>query len=487
MLEDAQRQAGLRSSPAFSSTPKATSCEEGAGPGGEANGAKESASEGPDDIAPLPLDDTAPWDTSADISSAYSHHTSETTEEPLVLECPARLGPAPAPPLATISPCSDIFGESPGKFKPESDGHPLSNASPKTPKHGKGHRRAALATITNLAHVIGLCAPPNTLFPLKDSSVTGAPMIQRARSQSLRRKPAFEDLHSPSPKRKYSQASLKDQRASPTKRPVSIVWFSDKNGIPYKSVSPLRIVKRNRQPHSSPDPQPKPIPALISGEHLQDMVSAVRNLRETDDDDEGAAARELINRASIWTCKTAVTVDSRREDDLDHEEDTDEEVEYGDQATYRSTCSPPPPYAFSNTQAGPFSAPKETLPVVTLLSSRNVEVESPCRPSTSDSTELSYLRDGSPLSSAESSFDDILTSFEGLISTMGPRYQSPIPKMFAATENKAEAGPKKAALNDSRPKGTEYNPYDGIANDDEAEGCGVPHWSEVLLLDGYTI
>jgi hypothetical protein len=295
--------------------------------------------------------------------------------------------------------------------------------------------------------------------------------MQRIRSQSLRRKPAFDDLHSPSPKRKYPQLSLEE--ASPTKRPASIVWFSDKNGIPMKSVSPLRIVKRNGR---TPSAQLRTFPGQIEEEYVQDVVTAVRHLREDDYEDEGAAARELINRASIWTCKTAATL----EDTLDREEETDDD-EYGDQATCRSTCSPPPPYAFVN--AGFFPALKQRLPdtVGMISTSCDIKAKSPRAPSASNSTELSYLQDESPLSSVDSSLEDILTSFEDLITTMSPRHQPPDSKGLQAalaTENTTSRGSR---------GDMQCHPYDGIAADDDAGGCGAPHWSEVLLLEGYTV
>ncbi|KAF9460333.1 hypothetical protein BDZ94DRAFT_1311590 [Collybia nuda] len=471
LMEDARRQKSLRRSSAFSPPPRTPPSVNYLRPTQRTGDTNESASEGL-----LSLDDE-----SVDISSAYSHYTSPTTEGSPILDIMPVTDLVSTP--ADTSQCSDVFTESPnrlGKFR--FGGYPLSSTPPKTPKNGRGHRRAALATITNIAHVTNLFSPPDVSSPTKVGSLFGAPMVQRMRSQSLRRKPAFDDLHSPSPIRRYSQASLGDYGVSPTKRPVSLVWFSDKNGVPFKSVSPLRIVKRNMQPTSDPSPQPKVVPVQVAEENLRDMVAAVRNLREEECEDEGDSARELINRASIWTCKTARTMGSTRNilAALEQEEETDEE-EYGDQATCRSTCSPPPPYAFSNPNFHQISETKTSEAVDT---PRDAQVKCPCGPSTSDSTELSYLQNGTPLSSMGSSLDDILTSFEGLITTLGPR--TPVSKTPTRVEKKAKTVLNKGSPYDIQEKqmGYHFRPYDGIA--DEAEGCG-PHWSEVLLLEGYTI
>lgn len=352
----------------------------------------------------------------------------------------------------SADPFLEKSGFSPFSFVPGIDYSPENDAEAKrliypfltsTPsracKDRRGHRRAALATITTIEHVT-----PETAAGLPSSStdalLVSTPVAQRMRSPSLRRKPGYDDLHSLSP-----------TRPSPKKRPASVNWFA----APAKSVSPLRIAKRNVAPVSD-----KPVMATFEStldeDELQDMISTVRAAfvdlwADDSQEDAGVAARELINRQSVWTC------DAVSMDDTDTSENDSEEEEYGNELKIRSPCSPPPPYAFSNS---PFYA---LHPIgQENKGSMDVKLPSVCSIPASDSTELSYLQESTPASSVDSCLDDILTSFEHLVTTMGPKFSSH--PTASATALAVDLG---------------YFAYDGVV-----EEYGT-QWSDILELDSY--
>lgn len=351
-------------------------------------------------------------------------------------------------------------------------GHPHSPLTfPSRHRYGKGHKRAPLAIITNISHVMGPSSPvietftipkPSSAIPLaapmacrpRALSPTPPPLINNVADQatavlspihsapssprhtssaiiatpgpalipvtptserSLRRVPAFDDLHSLSPSRRSQKAcpSLNSRQ-----RPVSsVVWFKDPGVTP---ATPLRIAKGCVGLYPSLSTVKTARKVRVTEEELEEEVSAVKKafatIRDEGGDDDGVTARERFNRASVWTMRTnrssVFHLDDYMRNVLDEEEsdddDTDEEG-YGEELSSPSLImrSPPPPYPLS-----PHSADKKTdykIPTSDSL------------PPVSKSTELSYLRSPTP----SSSLDDLLLSFEDLIASMPSRLRIP--------------------------------------------------------------
>jgi len=168
------------------------------------------------------------------------------------------------------------------------------------------------------------------------STVLATPVSQRRRSLSLRRRPAYEDLHSPSPPR----SSLK-------KCSISRLWFypPETKQVQASTVGPLRITKRSGS--SSPTTPGSTSPQFkFDEDDTHDVILKVRAvfelLRGNEDEDEGTTARELLNRESVES-----STHSRQRPEEEEEESDDDDEEYGNEVTTRSICSPPPPYALS--------------------------------------------------------------------------------------------------------------------------------------------
>jgi hypothetical protein len=369
-------------------------------------------------------------------------------------------------------------------------GRPLSPLTfPSRHRHGKGHKRAPLATITNISHVMGPSSPVIETFiiPKASSAIPlMAPMTHGARSppptpplicgvvdqvyaippprdsassspcltpsvistlvvlgpalipatptseRSLRRVPAFDNLHSPSPSRKSQKAS---PSPSPRKRPVSsVVWFKNPSVTP---TTPLRIAKRCAG-LSPRIPTPKTArKAGVTEEELEEEVLAVKKafatVRKEGEDDDGAA-RERFNRASVWTTRTSRSsvfqLDEHMRNILDTEEadddDSDEEG-YGEELPSSSLMmrSPPPPYPLSP-------------PAVHTADKNSVYKMADSLPPVSESTELPYLRSPTPFESLDESLDDLLLSFEDLIASMPSRLKTPDEMRHTLAEKEAK-------------------------------------------------
>lgn len=474
--EDASKQDGLRCSPAFSLMPRPIENQLEIDRGADSPGL--SPSDNP------PIETPGETITSNDEARTSTFIGEVVQEIPLTSVLDLTLDPfLDAPRISPFSFITKVDDHQLEDFESDLLKYPFSTSTPpRTPrrrKDGKGHKRAALATITNISHVTsfissGITSITDASDTSNDTPLADTSVIQRMRSPSLRRKPAYEDLHSASP-----------TRPSPKRRPVSTVWFGSPQGTSFKSVLPLRIVKRNGTSPSSSDSGLMNSESLLKEDELQDVISAVRDafehLREAGQDDEGAAARELINRESIWTCDAVSTVDSNKNmmAALEDEEDESEDEEYGNESTVRSTYSPPPPYAFSNTGFYATVEPSSPSAIDMLKLGDSVDKIHPvCSVLASGSTELSYLQGKTPIPSVESCLDDILVSFEHLISTMGPKFQAmhmsgaPI-EGRTKVENSTEANQKLPALD------LGHYAYAGVSED-----C-FTQWSDVLQLDNY--
>jgi hypothetical protein len=414
-------------------------------------------------------------------------------------------------------------------------GHPLSPFTfPSHLRRGKGHKREPLATVTNISHVMGPSSPvvetfiipkPSSVTPLmlpmasgtpppthpplfngvagqrnvqppptrtstppprlspsvNDTPVTPWPTPSPATptsEKSLRRVSAFDNFHSPSPSRKSPKAPPSSSRK---KRPVSsVVWFKDFNVTP---TVPLRIAKR------CAILSPLTPAARISGrggvteEALEEEVFAVKEaFAETREDeaDGGVAARQRFDRASVWTTRTNRSSVIQSDEHMRNILDEDEEG-YGEELPSSSLvmCSPPPPYPLS----------LFAVHITDKIDYKITTAEGP--PLASQSTELSYLCSPGSVASCNGVLDDLLVSFEDLISTMPSRLKTP-KELRQALVEKVAKGSSKAANRRQSEVAQESGEYINGASCGIVEVAGTVshserdrHWSDDFELDAY--
>jgi hypothetical protein len=226
--------------------------------------------------------------------------------------------------------------------------------------------------------------------------------------------------------------------------------------------------------------------AGVTEEELEEEVLAVQKafatVREEGDDDDGIAARELFNRASVWTTRTnrssVFRLDEHMRNILDEEEDNDDlnDERYGKELSSPSLMmrSPPPPYPLSP------SAVHITDKTIYKISTAD------SLPPVSESTELSYLPSPISFSSMDESLDDLLSSFEDLVASMPSRLR------HAPAEKEAAA----AKMNErviSRRRGEKGDMARLVLEEDMDSAChGIVvesvrdrHWSDDFQLDAY--
>ncbi|KAF8071579.1 hypothetical protein FPV67DRAFT_1667066 [Lyophyllum atratum] len=474
---DAHRQESLRCSPAFSSTPPLRSIlnvHRGSPDG--------TLSTLPTGLLVKSSTKTVTDDHERTSPSTSSHAGNEVTEDTNEFSGVTTLDPFLDSNLA--SPCLLFTGDHDHRQQnalPAFLKLPFTTSTPpRTRKGGKTHKRAALTTITNIAHLnIPVSFDQSYPSPTATEPIVDTPLVQRLRSPSLRRKPAYEDLHSASPMRpRFSDA------------PPSPTVSSSSSEVQFKSVSPLRIVKRNggspvcvqapsmpealeavAYPVKHTEPGPPGVRASAMSEISKVVTSAVRHAfvqtRIEGQDDEGAAARELIQRASVWSCDAVPTGPSRCDMATVQEADESEE-EHAGEVTPRASHSPPPPYAFSNPSVN------ATLGPVTegtmLQPARSV--------SSCVSTAFSYLHGNTPVASVDSCLDDILESFEQLMATM-PKFKGHIAQSSGHPLSVGGGEAKKSILAVPLVKGQR------IVSKDACSRRTTTLWSDVLPLDNY--
>ncbi|RDB25622.1 hypothetical protein Hypma_006301 [Hypsizygus marmoreus] len=401
-------------------------------------------------------------------------------------------------PFLDISPSPSASGTDDKRLEdPEAVLFTLPDATstpPRIRRGGKGHRRAALATITNISHLEALKdlagsapASSDSLNLLSSPSASddpalSTPVTQRMRSPSLRRKPAYDDLHSGSP-----------TRSTHSKRPASVIWFSSSSiGTPLKTVDPLNIVKRNSPGNAGPANE-LAFPASESM-NTDEVRSVVRDAfvhlhTDNSEEDEGAAARELINRESVFTCDKVPTAGQFKEGTaaMTIMDDSDDDEEYGEELVDQSSRSPPPPYAFTNPDLRTVDVKVEvppTLDTYGLKPDGCGKMIPACSVPPSASTELSYLQGDTPTSSADSSLNDIITSFEHLMATMSPKFQASmvdIPSPAIAVFSEKAKVERRKGMEPSEKSSL----HPGSCGYDELLEEYATQWSEVLLLDTY--
>ncbi|GLB44829.1 hypothetical protein LshimejAT787_1801660 [Lyophyllum shimeji] len=338
-------------------------------------------------------------------------------------------------------------------------------------KDGNGHKGAVLATVTDVRHLTILASSTRSLFsPAAAEPLVETPSARKLHSPSFEGQPAFEDvdLSSPTP-------------PSPGKCASGVSNSSP--AIHFSAVTPLRIVKRNvsnpggaQTPPTSkasvgaltPVQRETPDSSGTRSSRLSDIshvvTAAVRNAfirtRQEDEDDEGMGARELISRASVWTCDL-----SQLDLGLDAE-DGETDSRYSEEATIDASCSeyPPPPYAFSDSN-----------PVLNSETDRSMLQPASGVPA-GVSGEVSGLEGNTPLDSVDSCLDEILASFEQLITTM-PKFQASLARSQGPTLSTAGVAEKVA---DANPV---LNTVRRVLND--ARGRRAAHQSSTLQLDNY--
>ncbi|KAG5638543.1 hypothetical protein H0H81_012043 [Sphagnurus paluster] len=327
---------------------------------------------------------------------------------------------------------------------------------PSTPQRGEGHKRTA-PTITDVvkldifkAHAKFMPSP--TVTP---EATIELPLVLKPHSPSLKRKSAHSDLQSPS--------TLQHSLDSITASPFGVRTKLSQMPI-MKPVSPLRIVKR----HS---PKPVGVRASTTSEVSKAVISAVRDAfveaRDADADEEGTTVRELINRDSVWTCDGPHGGPTRYNMLLEGDESDEEHGQ--ESPTIRATpCTPPPPYAFKSPGPGVlFRSEKEGDLMPSVFSGIM----------TPQVTELLRLETTS-LSSVDSCLDDIIVSFEHLM-TIVPNLNSPLlqdPLLSAKGSDKNTADARILANGNITGRCSALS---------EAYGGCVSQWSDVLRLDSY--
>ncbi|KAG6877317.1 hypothetical protein C0993_008655 [Termitomyces sp. T159_Od127] len=274
---------------------------------------------------------------------------------------------------------------------------------PRSRRGGKGHRRGSLVAISKPVHLNKARSPVEVHSlpsPTKNESAIEASSTRKQSTVSLRRGVAFGIFDSPPP------AWSTPTRPAPSMVVLDSTLESNSSPDPVLGpTTPLRIVKRNK------------IRSSTTSEVSKAVISAVRDAfvetREQHEDDAVSDPRDLLCRASIWTCNTlpvgCSTSDiSTYEDDEAEEEGTQESAEQG-------LATPPPPYAFSDLNT--------TISVADGLKADTIRAfldMKRCSLSSNGSTELGYLAaaPGSAPTSVDSCLDDLLASFENLLIAM---------------------------------------------------------------------
>ncbi|KAG6886517.1 hypothetical protein C0992_003624 [Termitomyces sp. T32_za158] len=274
---------------------------------------------------------------------------------------------------------------------------------PRSRRGGKGHRRGALVTISQLERLneTRSSVEINSLSsPTKNESVIETPSARRQRTLSLRRSVAFGIFDSPPP-----------AWSTPKRHAPSIIVLGSSPGSSsspdpsLRPTTPLRIVKRNK------------IRSSTTSEVSKAVISAVRDAfvgtREEHEDDAAPDPRDILCRASVWTCHTLPVGYSSS--DISIYEDDEAEDEYTQESGEQGPATPPPPYAFSglNTMVSVADGLKADT-IKAFLDMKRCSIYS------DDSTEIGYLAaaPGSALASVDSCLDDLLASFENLMTAM---------------------------------------------------------------------
>ncbi|KAG6916213.1 hypothetical protein DXG01_007843 [Tephrocybe rancida] len=360
-------------------------------------------------------------------------------------------------PFLEVKPIASPFAANPGEdFQVEDTclllfTLPLCTSTP--PR--KGHRRAGLTTITNLeninipeyaAEVVDLSPSPT-----ESDSLVNTPSMQRQQGFSRRRSLDFGAFDSPPP-----------AWSTPTKPPPSIVVLSSTPPTSsqepvFKPITPLRIVKRR---------PPKDRASTIS-EVSTAMISAIRDAfvetREELEADMTIDPRDLLNRASVMTCDVVPLASKSGTSLIREAEETEDDNMH--EADAQAPATPPPPYALSNPHA---TRGLKAEVIKAFLDMKRYSVPA-C-----GSAELQYLgTPGTPASSVDSCLDDILASFEHLMTTV-PELQASVTKSQApGTAIAKQEKEKKSFFADSK------------ADSSAAFSAVADQWSDVLQLESY--
>ncbi|KAG6889003.1 hypothetical protein C0995_004471 [Termitomyces sp. Mi166 len=360
----------------------------------------------------------------------------------------------PISPLVTYPPSKDSYGIE--------DAEPLlftlplcTSTPPRSRRGGKGHRRGVLTTITKLEHIniptssAGSVSPPSPTDIVE--SVVDTPSARRQRTASLRRSVAFGIFDSPPP------VWSTPKRPAPS---IIVLGSTPESGSSLESIisptTPLRIVKRSK------------VRSSTTSEVSKAVISAVRDAfvetREEHDDDIAADPRDILNRASVWTCNTLPVTFSQ--DEISVYEDDEAEDEDTQESSEQEPATPPPPYAFSNPNTTDTVADELKADTVQALfqDMKRYSVAS------NDSTELGYLAPtpGSAPASVDSCLDDILASFENLMAGM-PEFHPSIAKAQVAKLLTVASREQMDLPADLTRPGRDYS----------------SQWSDVLYLENY--
>ncbi|KAF5379756.1 hypothetical protein D9615_005743 [Tricholomella constricta] len=400
---------------------------------------------------------------------------------------------------------------SPGKFELDNFKLPCCTSTPRRTRKGeKGHKRAALATITNIAH---LALPVKTTPPLAqtegcprrpslalggavNSNEVGSAVNPNEVGRAVNHNEVGGTVNhnevgsAINPNEFGSAVNINEVSRTVNHNEVGRAVNVNEVGrtvdhnevgsalnpnevgravntnevgrteLQFKTVSPLRIVKRNTIKAPS-------VRTSTASEASIAVISAVRGAfvqtREEHPEDEGAAARELISRESVLTCD-GVSVGPFRCDISEVPEMNESGEGYSQEMSSRS---PPPPYMHCN-PAFAASLNENGVKPSGLL---HPDCDGPAQ----ISTESSYVKGPMPLSSVDSGLDDILASFENLISSM-PKFKASLAK---AQDPALLVGQEKIAS--SLKPSANVQRY---VSDDPCGGHGT-HWSDVLRLDSY--
>lgn len=272
---------------------------------------------------------------------------------------------------------------------------------PRSRRGGKGHRRGALVTISKPEHLnrSRSSAGVDVLSSSTENEyVISTPSARRQRTASLRRSVTFDIFDSPppvwsTPKRTTPSIVVLSSTPKSTSSPDRILG----------PITPLRIVKRNK------------IRSSTTSEVSKSVISAVRDafVKTREENYSASDPRDILCRASVWTCNTipvgCSTSDmSIYEEDRAEDEDTQESVDQG-------PATPPPPYAFSDLNT--MVSVADGLKIDTVKAFLDM---TRCSLSSNGSTELGYLAavPESAYASVDSCLDDLLASFEDLMTAM---------------------------------------------------------------------